>query len=198
MNESELNLRAQRLLERVNAMGFTKDGMPMTLDQATELVAAGEGISDANVLRVMAKKATELDAAATPTGHGTFAAGFTPGFRIPPLVLPRVPDDALINALLVAYGPHDDTEVAFSFEQWRLLMEELASRAGVEPITGESEHAAEQSLKAMVAQQTWKSEAQRQHLLNFIRECGLMGELVKYTAYVTDPSRPFEHDPASL
>lgn len=198
MNETELNLRAQRLLERVNAMGFTKDGMPMTLDQATELVAAGEGISDANVLRVMAKKATELDAAATPTGHGTFAAGFTPGFRIPPLVLPRVPDDALINALLVAYGPHDDTEVSFSFEQWRLLMEELASRAGVEPITEESERAAEQSLKAMVAQQTWKSEAQRQHLLNFIRDGGLMGELVKYTARVTDPSRPFEHDLASL
>lgn len=48
MNETELNLRAQRLLERVNAMGFTKDGMPMTLDQAAELVAAGEGISDAN------------------------------------------------------------------------------------------------------------------------------------------------------
>lgn len=198
MNETELNLRAQRLLERVNAMGFTKDGKPMTLDQATELVAAGEGISDANVLRVMAKKATELDAAATPTGYGTFAAGFRPGVRIPPLVLPRMPDDKLINALLVAYGPHDDTEVSFSFEQWRLLMEELASRAGVEPITWESENAAEQSLAAMVAQQTWKDEAQRQHLLNFIRECGLMGELLKYTARVTDPSRPDERDPASL
>lgn len=198
MNETELNLRAQRLLERVNAMGFTKDGMPMTLDQAAELVAAGEGISDANVLRVMAKKATELDAAATPTGHGTFAAGFTPGFRVPPLVLPRLPYDKLINALLVAYGPHDDTEVSFAFEQWRLLIEELASRAGVEPITWDSEHAAEQSFAAMAAQQTWKSEAQRQHLLNFIRECGLMGELLKYTGHVTDPSRPFDRDPDSL
>lgn len=192
MNEFELNLRAQRLLERLTALGVTKDGMPLTIDQATELVAAGEGISDVNVLRVMAKKATELDAAATPTGHGTFAAGFTPGFRIPPLVLPRVPDDALINALLVAYGPHDDTEVAFSFEQWRLLMEELASRAGVEPITEESERAAEQSWEAMVAQQTWKFAAQRFHLRNFIRDSGLMGELVKYTARVTDPSRPDE------
>ena len=51
MNESQLQSRAARLLARHNKMGFTKNGKPMVIDQAFELVAAEEGHRNQHVLR---------------------------------------------------------------------------------------------------------------------------------------------------
>jgi hypothetical protein len=57
--------RAARLLARHTDMGFTKDGKPMVIDQAFELVAAEEGYRNQH----------ELRAAATKRGNGVVAAG---------------------------------------------------------------------------------------------------------------------------
>ena len=38
-----IDTRAKRLLAKVNALGFKKNGSPMMIDQARELVAAEEG-----------------------------------------------------------------------------------------------------------------------------------------------------------
>lgn len=51
MNESQLQSRAARLMARANAMGFTKNGKPMVIDQAFELVAAEEGHRNQHALR---------------------------------------------------------------------------------------------------------------------------------------------------
>ncbi|KVP17276.1 hypothetical protein [Burkholderia ubonensis] len=53
MNATQLQIRASRLLARHNAMGFTKNGKPMVIDQAFELVAAEEGHRNQHVLRAM-------------------------------------------------------------------------------------------------------------------------------------------------
>lgn len=185
MNEIELKSRAQRIADRLNALGFTKDGKPMVIDQAYELVAAGEGLRNQHVLRVLAKKATGLDAAVSTFAQGVYAAGYKPGVHVPPLVLPRLPDDKLIDALLVSYGPHmDEVEVSFAFEQWCLLMDELAKRASVEPITCESESEAERSWTDIVNRLRMDDREEILHLEGFIRQVGLMGELAKYGARV--------------
>lgn len=81
MNEIELKSRAQRIADRLNAWGFTKDGKPMVIDQAYELVAAGEGLRNQHVLRVLAKKATGLDAAVSTFVHDVFSSSLAPSFE---------------------------------------------------------------------------------------------------------------------
>lgn len=185
MNEIELKSRAQRVMDRANNLGFRKDGKLMVIDQAFELVAAGEGLRNQHILRVMAQKATAMDAAKSPVGNGVYSAGYKPGHHIAPLVLPRLPDDKFIEALLVAYGPDfSDSEISFAFEQWRLLMETAASRAGQEPITEESEAAAQHSWVNSVNRMMLTDEEEILHLEGFIRDSGLMGEFVKYIAKV--------------
>jgi len=56
MTASELKTRANALMNRLNELGFMKDGQPMVIDQAFELVAAEEGYRNQHVLR------TKLDA----------------------------------------------------------------------------------------------------------------------------------------
>lgn len=186
MNEIELKKRAQRIADRLTALGFTKDGKPMVIDQAYELVAAAEGLRNQHVLRVLAKKATALDAKLSPLPPGVYADGFKPSLRIAPLVIPRTLDDKLIEAMCVAYGPHDDDEIEFSLEQWRLIHEELAKRAGVEPVTYESESAAERVWTQAVNRQGWDRESEILHLEGFLRSAGLMGEFAKYIKGVVD------------
>lgn len=50
MTEIELKNRATALMNRINALGFAKDGQLMTLAQACELVAAEEGIGNPGAL----------------------------------------------------------------------------------------------------------------------------------------------------
>lgn len=184
MNEIELKSRAERMLKRLTAMGFTKDGKPMVIDQAYELVAAGEGLRNQHVLRVIAKKASGMDAAVATFAQGVYAAGYRPEVHIPPLVIPRLPDDGFIEAVLVEHGPHDDGDIAFAFEQWRLILEEAAKRASVEPITPETEQSAERTWVGIVNQLQMDDREEILHLEGFIRAAGLMGELAKYAARV--------------
>lgn len=65
MNEKQLQSRASRILARLNAMGFTKNGKPMVIDQAFELVAAEEGHRNQHALR--SKLADPKEAAAAET-----------------------------------------------------------------------------------------------------------------------------------
>ena len=51
MTETELKTRATALMNRLNALGFTRNGSPMVIDQAYELVAAEEGFRNQHVLR---------------------------------------------------------------------------------------------------------------------------------------------------
>lgn len=53
MNATELKARAQRIANRLNALGFTKGGQPMVIDQAYELVAAEEGYRNQHALRAV-------------------------------------------------------------------------------------------------------------------------------------------------
>lgn len=56
MNESKLKSRAQELVKRLNALGFSKDGKPLVIDQAYELIAAEEGYRNQHELRAVLKK----------------------------------------------------------------------------------------------------------------------------------------------
>lgn len=180
MNEIELKKRAQRIADRLNALGFVKDGKAMVIDQAYELVAAGEGLRNQHVLRNMAKRATGADLAVGTFAQGVYAAGYRPAGHIPPLVIPRLPDDKFIEAILVEHGPHDDTDVDFAFEAWELLVAEASRRAGIESISAESEGKAYENWTQTVSEQGWDSDSQIIHLEGFIRNCGLMGEFATY------------------
>lgn len=56
MNESKLKSRAQELVKRLNALGFSKEGKPLVIDQAYELIAAEEGYRNQHELRAALKK----------------------------------------------------------------------------------------------------------------------------------------------
>lgn len=58
MNASELKSAAANVTARANALGFTKDGRPMVIDQAYELVAAAHGKRNQHVLRATLDKAS--------------------------------------------------------------------------------------------------------------------------------------------
>ncbi len=60
MTQTELKARAERLVARLNAMGFTKNGKPMVIDQAFELVAAEEGFRNQHALRASLEKDIQL------------------------------------------------------------------------------------------------------------------------------------------
>lgn len=68
MNAIELKKRAQKLTIKVNALGFTKEGKPMVLDQAYELVAAEEGFRNQHALRAELKPVP-------PEGQGPWTFG---------------------------------------------------------------------------------------------------------------------------
>lgn len=51
MTATELKTRATALMNRLNALGFLKDGKPLVIDQAFELVASEEGFRNQHVLR---------------------------------------------------------------------------------------------------------------------------------------------------
>lgn len=51
MNAVQLKVRASRLMNRLASLGFTKNGAPMVIDQAYELVAAEDGFRNQHILR---------------------------------------------------------------------------------------------------------------------------------------------------
>lgn len=182
MTELELKKRAQRLADRLNAMGFTKNGKPLVIDQAFELVAAEEGFRNQHVLR--AQMPTGIDAAVTVFAEGVKAAGYGAKAVADPLVIPRLPDDAFINAILVDEGPHSESDIALAFDAWQLIVAEAAKRAGTEPVTAETEAAAERAWVNVVNAAQWSDLEEVLHLEGFIRNAGLMGELAKYAQKV--------------
>lgn len=59
MNTIEsINTRAQRIASKATALGFQKDGKPMVIDQAREVVAAEEGHRNWHALQAAVKKAS--------------------------------------------------------------------------------------------------------------------------------------------
>lgn len=158
MNATELKSRATRLAARLNAMGFTKDGKPLVVDQAYELVAAEEGHRNQHVLRA------KLSA--------------TPALVIPPLL-----DEEFAKAVAVVHTL-DDSEWAFASEAWELIVAEAAKRAGVPAVTDETERASERNWIDTVNRMGWNDRSEVLHLESFIRNKGLMGELAQYAATV--------------
>jgi len=79
MNATQLKSRAARLMARLTAMGFTKAGKPMVIDQAFELVAAEEGYRNQHALRASLPKVTGIDAAVAIFARGAASAGYQLG-----------------------------------------------------------------------------------------------------------------------
>ncbi len=69
MTENQLKTRAANLMNRLNAMGFQKDGKPMVIDQAYELVAAEEGFRNQHVLRAKLVQKSAVDHASEMQAH---------------------------------------------------------------------------------------------------------------------------------
>lgn len=76
MNATQLKSRAARLMARLTAMGFTKAGKPMVIDQAFELVAAEEGYRNQHALRASLPKETGIDAAMAIFARGVASTGY--------------------------------------------------------------------------------------------------------------------------
>jgi hypothetical protein len=158
MNATELKSRAERLATRLNEMGFTKNGKPLVVDHAFELVAAEEGFRNQHILR------SKLSA-------------------YPALFIPPILDEEFAKAVLVQHTlDQDDWDIAS--EAWDHIVKEAAKRAGVQPVTAETELAAELAWVNVVNRQGWNDSSEILHLEAFIRERGLMGELAKYAEQV--------------
>lgn len=67
MNSQQLKSRATRLMNRLAALGFTKDGKPLVIDQAFELVAAEEGCRNQHELRARLEKERGADRSDAPS-----------------------------------------------------------------------------------------------------------------------------------
>lgn len=98
MNQAELKSRAQRLCARLNQMGFTKDGKPMVVDQAYELVAAEEGFRNQHALRAKLEKDSFVGAS---------------------LCIPRELTPEFAEAIMLQKpGTLTDTDYAFADDAW--------------------------------------------------------------------------------
>lgn len=152
--EVQLQARAEFLLKRLNEMGFTKNGKPLVIDHAFELVAAEEGLRNQHILRA------KLQA-------------------YPALFIPHELDEEFAKAVCVV-TKLDEDDWTYANEAWTHIVEEAAKRAGVTPVTYESERAGEQAWINAVNRMGWNDSSEILHLEGFIRERGLMGELGKY------------------
>jgi hypothetical protein len=172
MNELELKQRAQRLANRLNAMGFTKGGKPMVIDQAYELLAAAEGYRNQHVLR---SKLAPV-----------------------PLVIPRVLDEEFAKAVMVQHTV-DDSDFHFANEVWEHIVEEAAKRGGTEPVTIESEYQAGRAWDAACNRMGWNADSQVIHLEGFLRDSGLMSAFAKYAERAAEEESSFaeEAEPGS-
>ena len=168
MNAAELKIRATALMTRLNEMGFRKNGQELVIDHAYELVAAEEGHRNQHILRA------KLSA-------------------YPMLFIPPVLDEEFAKAIAVVHTlDRDDWD--FANEAWTLLIAEAAKRAGVPPVTPESERAAELDWTNVVNRMGWNDRSEVLHLEGFIREKGLMGELAKYAETVATEEQSFGDD----
>jgi hypothetical protein len=168
MNATELKSRAERLASRLTAMGFTKNGEPLVVDQAYELVAAEEGFRNQHVLRT--KLTASLAGAET--------------FHPAALVIPRnIDDDEEFAQAVMVQSSLSDSDWALATEAWALIVEVAAKRAGIALALPESEEAAERAWMGVVNKQGWNRESEIQHLEGFIRANGLMVDFAKYAEH---------------
>lgn len=168
MNAIELKSRATFLMNRLNEMGFRKDGKELVVDHAYELVAAEEGHRNQHILR------TKLSA-------------------YPALFIPQELDEEFAKAVCVV-TELDDDDWRYANDAWSYIIAEAAKRAGVTPVTRESERAAEQAWINVVNRMGWNDQSEVLHLEGFIREKGLMGELAKYAETVGAEEESFGTD----
>lgn len=178
MNEIELKSRAQRLATRLNKLGFTKNGKPMVVDQAFELVAAEEGFRNQHVLRMKL---------------GSLAGAVA-------LTIPRVLDEEYAKAVLVQSAVDSDADWTYASEAWDLIVEEACKRAGATPCTPESEAIAERAWSDVSNRQAWNKDSEILLLEGFIRDNALMGELAKYAeqqAVLESDDAPGSTEPCS-
>ena len=73
MDKNQLKTTASAVAARVNALGFTKSGQPMVIDQAFEVVAAAQGLRNQHVLRKSLKPAA-ASTGAVPASSDASAA----------------------------------------------------------------------------------------------------------------------------
>lgn len=179
MNAIELKSRAERLASRLNALGFTKNGKPLVVDQAYELVAAEEGFRNQHVLRTTlqpeagSEKKARLAAAAGQDGILYFR-------------IPRALDEEFAKALLVQHTL-DDMDYTIATEAWELIVAEAAKRAGRDPVSLDSESDAWRAWKDLASAQGWNGEGSQYDLMDrFIRNNMLMGDFAKYARTVAD------------
>lgn len=164
----QLARRAEFLTKRLNELGFRKNGNPMVVDQAFELVAAEEGFRNQHALRDKLK-------------------------NYPALYIPYELDDEFAKAVMVQHTVDED-DLVYAHEAWEHIVQEAAKRLGVPPVTHESEHAAEKAWINVVNRMGWNDQSEILHLEAFIRERGLMGELAKYAETVAKEESSFTDD----
>ena len=163
--EVQLERRAELLMNRLNKLGFRKDGKEMVVDQAFELVAAEEGFRNQHALRDKLK-------------------------NYPALYIPYELDEEFAKAVCVVHTLDQD-DWNFAQDAWHFIIEEAAKRLGVQPVTHESEHAAEKAWANVVNRMGWNDEPEILHLESFIRSKGLMGELAKYAETVAQEEESY-------
>lgn len=118
MNATELKSRAQRLLNRLNALGVTKADKPLVIDQVYELVAAEEGFRNQHALRA------KLDPSPTSVPVPNNMLGY--------VLVPRNLDPEFAKAVLVQHSLDENDEL-FAQEAWDHLVAESDKRYGCRP-----------------------------------------------------------------
>lgn len=166
--EVQLDRRAELLMTRLNKMGFRKNGKEMVVDQAFELVAAEEGFRNQHALRDKLK-------------------------NYPALYIPYDLDEEFAKAVMVQHTVDED-DMTYAFEAWEHIVAEAAKRLGVEPVTHESERAAQLAWNNVVNRMGWDDRSEILRLESFIQSKGLMGELAKYAETVAKEEESFGPD----
>jgi len=165
----QLARRAEFLTNRLNELGFRKNGNPMVVDQAFELVAAEEGFRNQHALRDKLK-------------------------NYPALYIPYELDEEFAKAVMVQHTIDED-DFNHAYEAWTHIVEEAAKRLGVQPVTHESEKAGEQAWINVINRMGWDDRSEILHLEGFLRERGLMGELAKYAERVAREEADMASEP---
>lgn len=166
MNAVQLKKLAEKLVKKLNALGFTKDGKPMVVDQAYELVASMKGFRNQHALRA--------------------SLGVNPAEFVG---IPVDIDEEFAKALLVQHYLEED-DFNHAYEAWGFIVEEAKKRGFM--LAEPEEHSAADVSQAhtdwasIVRKQGWNDEAQLIHTMGFIADRGLMLDFVAYAQKAAD------------
>lgn len=191
--QANLKQTAVTLANKLNALGFTKDGRPMVIDQAYELVAAVAGFRNQHILRkALPEVEAQVDAVRYRKLRGWASSNVPEGWkqveRFGSLCAWQSWEDAdgYLDSLpwcnVGLMGNSSPEAAGVKSGAAELLQRIDHDQQAIAVSTHESNTKGEASWESTVNAQGWNEESRLIHLEGFLREKGLFGEFAVYAA----------------